>query len=108
MRSGKEKGVTPPPRNSETSCSNGNISETTGRILFKMTPVDSPPREFSSGTIYTKIRPVVWEILPFEHDVSIWMVEFTLCSIPLLIYLQRDEQQQKTLNKMCVSGCVKI
>ncbi len=55
----EKKCVTPPSRNPKTSCSNDNISQTTGRILFKMIPLESRHRELSCGNIYTEIRPVV-------------------------------------------------
>ncbi len=59
MRSGIKKELTPPYRNPETSFSNGNISQASGRILLGMTPLESPHRERSCGNIYTGIQLVV-------------------------------------------------
>ena len=67
-----------------------HISQTTGRILFKMTPLESTRRVLYSGSISTKIRPVVWEIWPFEHHTTSFdfcKVELIIFSFPLLISL---------------------
>ncbi len=49
------------------------ISQTTGRILFKMTPLESTHRVLSSGSFQTKILPVVyimfkWPYLSYTHQ----------------------------------------
>ncbi len=69
----KKKGVTPSPRNSETPCSTDNISQTTDRILVQIQPDESSRGGLPNGVISNKIRPVVSEIWPFEHDVFVFL-----------------------------------
>ncbi len=75
MRSGKKKSktFTPPYKNPETLCSNGRISQTTGRILVEILLDESFRGALSNGVILNKIQPVVSEILPFEHDVFVFL-----------------------------------
>ncbi len=70
MKSGIKKELTPLYIIPKTSCLNVHISQTTVRIVLGMISLESPRRVLSSGIIQTKIRPVVWKILPFQHEVS--------------------------------------
>ncbi len=59
MTRGKEKRAKSILENSTTSCSEGYKSQTTGRILMKIQPVESRRNVLSNGLIGIKIRPVV-------------------------------------------------
>ncbi len=96
MRSGKQKRVKYMFGNSEPSCSNGNISQSTCRVLMEITPLESSCRMLSPGSIYTKIRQVDWEIWTFEHDASEFPnMDLTRFSFPLLILCIWGVQKKK-------------
>ncbi len=59
MRAEKKNVLTPPSRNRETSCSNGNISQTTGRNFIWILPDESTPHVLVNGVIFNTLRPVV-------------------------------------------------